>query len=207
VTDDEWAALRAALTEAGVTGVDDLGRFVSNTEFFRPSQFDEKAAMPVLLEALPTLSDPALAGAVAGHLRRPWARPNAFPALLEAFERWAPIDQQAGWALGDALATAATATQLDRLLVISADTALGTTRQMVVYSLGRYRKYPEVAPVLVALLDDHDVGLHAMSALRRVVGPVEALPLVEQAARRHEGTPLGRSAAREARKMREATSA
>jgi hypothetical protein len=123
VTDDEWTALKAALTGAGVKGADDLGRFVSNTEFFRPSEFDEKAAMPVLLDALPTLSDPALAGAVAGHLRRPWARPKAFPTLLEAFERWAPIDQHAGWALGDALATAATATHLDRLLVIGRSAA------------------------------------------------------------------------------------
>jgi hypothetical protein len=207
VTDEQRAALKVALTEAGVKGADDLGRFVSNTEFFRPSEFDEKAAMPVLLEALPTLSDPSLVMAVAGHLRRPWARPSAFPALLEAFERWAPRDQQAGWALGDALATAATATQLDRLLVICQDTTLGTTRQMVVYSLGRYRKYPEVTPVLVALLDDAEVGLHAMSALRRVLGPAEALPLVEQAAGRHEGTPLGKSAAREANKMRKAASA
>ncbi|MDN5764430.1 MAG: hypothetical protein L0H96_19885 [Humibacillus sp.] len=207
MTDDERGELKADLTEAGVKGADDLGRFVSNTKFFRSSQFDEKNAMPVLLDALPTLSEPAVIIAVAGHLRRPWARPKAFPALLEAFERWAPIDQQAGWALGDALATAATATQLDQLLVISRDTALGTTRQMVVYSLGRYRRYPEVAPVLVKLLDDPDVSLHAISALRRVVGPAAALPLVEQAARRHEGTPLGRSAAREARKIRKATSA
>lgn len=207
MTDDERTALATALTEAGVRGADELGRFVSNTEFFWPSEFDEKAAMPVLLDALPTLSDPAVVIAVAGHLRRPWARPRAFPALLEAFERWAPIDRQAGWALGDALATAATATHLDRLLPICQDSTLGTTRQMVVYSLGRYRKYPEVTPVLVALLDDADVGLQAMSALRRVVGPAEALPLVEQATRRHEGTPLGRAAAREAKKMRKAASA
>lgn len=69
VTDDQRAALKAALAEAGVKGADDLGRFMSNTEFFRPSEFDEKAAMPVLLDALPTLSDPAVVTAVAGHLR------------------------------------------------------------------------------------------------------------------------------------------
>lgn len=204
---DERAALAAALAEAGVVGANDFGRFVSNTEFFRPSEFDESAAMPVLLDALPTLSDRDVVIAVAGHLRRPWARPVAFAALLEAFERWAPTDQDAGWALGDALATAATATQLKQLLVICRDTRLGMTRQMVVYSLGRYRKYPEVAPALVALLDDADVGLHAMSALRRVVGPASALPLVEDAARRHQGTPLGETAARQAKKLRKATGA
>ena len=44
--------------------------------------------MPVLLRLLPTLTDPLAVAAVAGHLRRPWARPVAFAALLEAFETW-----------------------------------------------------------------------------------------------------------------------
>ena len=64
MTDDERAALKRALTETGVKGADDLGRFVSNTEFFRPSEFDEKAAMPVLwmrFQPCPT---------------RPWSSPS-----------------------------------------------------------------------------------------------------------------------------------
>ena len=55
VTDDAWNATRKALALAGVAGTGDFGRFVSNTEFFGPSLFDERAAMPVLLEILPTL--------------------------------------------------------------------------------------------------------------------------------------------------------
>jgi hypothetical protein len=59
--------------------VEDFGRFVNNTTYFRPSAFDERAAMPTLLRLLPTLTDRALVGTVAAHLRRPWARPTAFP--------------------------------------------------------------------------------------------------------------------------------
>lgn len=154
VADDEWDALRDALADADVRGADELGRFVSNTEFFPASGFDERAAMPVLLEALPTLTNRAVITAVAGHLRRPWARPTAFGPLHEAFLRWAPVDVHAGWALGDALATAATVASLHELLLISQDPRYGKARQMVVLSLGRYRKRPEVGPALLVLIDD-----------------------------------------------------
>ena len=62
---DEWQAARQALSVAGVAGVEDLGRFVNNTEHFAPSQFDERAAMPVLLDILPTATDAKLVEAIA----------------------------------------------------------------------------------------------------------------------------------------------
>jgi hypothetical protein len=68
---DDWQRARGLLTVRGVTGADDLGRFVSNTKHLRPGRLDERAAMPVLLELLPTVSDAKLARAIAGHLRRP----------------------------------------------------------------------------------------------------------------------------------------
>ncbi len=63
MADNEWGALRERLRRADVAGVEDLGRFVSNTEFFEPSRFDEKAALEVLLSELPTLTDAKLVGA------------------------------------------------------------------------------------------------------------------------------------------------
>ena len=77
--------------------------------------------MPVLIEALSPLSDPALVAAVAGHLRRPWARPTAFPALHASFDRWAVTDQMAGWDLGVAVASAAVYEHVPELLRIAAD--------------------------------------------------------------------------------------
>jgi hypothetical protein len=50
---EELEELRSALIAEGVAGVSDLGRFVSNTDHFRPSTFDERAAMPVLVAWLP----------------------------------------------------------------------------------------------------------------------------------------------------------
>ena len=55
---DEWERTRATLRAHGVAGADDLGRFVSNVEVFRPSALDERAAMPVLVSLLPTCPTP-----------------------------------------------------------------------------------------------------------------------------------------------------
>ena len=200
---DEWAQLRQRLEAAGVAGAHDLGRFVSNVEFFEASQFDERAAMPVLIEALPSLTDSRLVGAVAGHLRRPWARPIAFDALLAAYEKWSQHEvSPAGWHLGDALGTAATLAHVDVLLSLAQDRRNGQSRQMVVQSLGRFKKSPEVAKALLGLIDDPDVALHAMGALRRVLGPAQALPHLERVERENRGTTVGNQAASQAKRAR-----
>jgi hypothetical protein len=204
---DEWEQLRERLALAGVGGTEHLGRFVSNPEFFDESRFDERAAMPVLVEALPSLTDSRLVGAVAGHLRRPWARPAAFDALLAAFEKWAPRDDSAtGWHLGGALGTAATAAQVGTLVRIGQERKYGQARQMVVHALGRFRKAPEVQQALLGLVEDPEVALHAMQALRRVLGAEEALPHFERVEREHRGTLVGEQADREAKKARKSLS-
>lgn len=53
-------------------------------------------------------------------------------------------------------------------------------------------------------IHDSDVGLHAMSALRRVLGPAGALPYVEQVELANRGTQLGKQAERELKKLRKA---
>jgi hypothetical protein len=183
-----------------VNGVEDLGRFVNDVTYLQPSMFDERAAMPVLLELLPTLTDPTLVGAVAAHLRRPWARPTAFDVLVDAFRRWAPLSAGAGWQLGDALANAARLNDLPVLLDLVSDTHYGAARQMIVDSLWRFRKSALIEPALVSLITDPTVALHAMSALRRSIGPTLALPYLRQVAADHPGDRLGETATRQIRR-------
>jgi hypothetical protein len=198
---DEWQQARESLTLAGVAGAEDLGRFVNDPRYFQSSAFDERAGMPVLLELLPTLSDPRLVAAVAAHLRRPWARPVAFGPLVVAFRRWAPQDQDAaGWQLGDALASAARHEDLPVVLDLAADAQYGTARQMIVDALWRFRKSPHVVPVLVSLITDPAVALHAMSSLRRAIGPAAALPYLRQVEISHHGDQLGKTAATQIRR-------
>lgn len=164
-----------ALTKAGVSGADQFGTFVSNTRYFAPSRFDERAAMPVLLTLLPSIEDSRDLAAAVGHLRRPWARPIAFQPLLKAFQARAAENRLLGWSIGDALATSSTVEHLDSLLDIANDQKYGRARQMIVHSLWRFKKDPRVARILRSLISDPDVSLHAMSALRRTIGNEAAI--------------------------------
>jgi hypothetical protein len=163
------------LQDAGVVGAQDFGRFVNDNVHFAPSQFDERTAMPVLISLLPSLSDVSAVGATARHLGRPWARPAAFGPLYEAFLVWAPQNETLGWTIGDSLAITATIKDLEALLVLALDRRYGTSRQMIVYSLWRFKKDSRVTDALIQLIGDRDVSLQAMTALRRSVGNGEAV--------------------------------
>ena len=196
-----------ALAEAGVGGASEFGRFINNTTYFAPSAFDERAAMPVLLQLLPDLTDPAVVGSLAGHLRRPWARPHAFQPLLAAYRRFGGEDAKAaGWHLADALSNAATASDLAVLLELAQDTRLGKSRQMLVHALWRFRKDDRVASVLAPLCGDPAVALHAMSAYRRTVGNEEALPLL-RSLREHPSEQVRKQATQQAKKAEKAAAA
>lgn len=200
----EWTLLKDALNGGGVTGSGELGRFVNDTEYFAPSEFDERAAMPILLGALPKLSESNLVQAVAGHLHRPWARPAAFDPLYDAFRKWAPREPTVGWAIGDSLANATPSNPIyvNRLVEFAVEPSYGMARQMIVYSLYRFKSSVDVESALRELVHDESVGLHAMSALQRTIGPAAALPVFQAVALEHSGTQLGRNADKKAKAIR-----
>lgn len=200
---DDWDRLRDHLSRAGIDPTD-LGRFVNDTRYFRASRFDERSAMPVLLELMPQLRDRQAVIAVAGHLRRAWARPAAFDVLLEMFRRWAPTDQSVGWSIGDALATAADDQHLDQLLELARNGDYGMARAMIVDSLWRYRKDERVRPALEELAEDPEVTLAAMSALRRVVGNDNALLLLRRLRDSHADPRVRERAARQLKRAERA---
>ena len=201
---DEWAELRARLRAAGVSGSDELGRFVANTDFFRASTFDERAAFGVLVEALPSLTDAKLVGAVAGHLRRPWARGRSFAVLAPAFVRWAAVDSTTAWHLGDALGASATVGNLDQMIAMARASEYGIARQMIVLALGRFKKSPEAEAAARDLAEDDDVALHALSAYRKIAGPAAALELASDVMQKRPGTMAAEQAARQAKKLHKA---
>lgn len=203
---DEWTLVRDALRDAGVTGAGDLGRFVDQPQHFRPSGLDERSAMPVLLASLPSLTDPDVVGAVAGHLKRPWARPKAYPALYEAFLKWAPSHPTLGWTLGEAMSNAASLEHLQDLIDLVGDETYGSARQMIVHSLWRFGSDPRVPSALIRLSADPDVSLHAMSALRRSLGNKVALPHLRELAQNHPDSRVRDQARRELEKAERASS-
>lgn len=205
--DDERDALLMALAAHGVTGLADFGHFVNNTTYFAPSTFDVQASWPVLLEWFPRLNQPRLVDTVARYLGHPGLRPQAFPVLEAGFRRWAVGDSTTGWTIGASLATTATVTQLPQLLELATDKRFGRARQEIVDSLWRYRKSEAVAPVLLDLIHDPDVGLHAMSALRQTIGNAAAIPHLEQVEATAKGTQLGKNAATAIKRARKSLAA
>ncbi len=167
--------IRAALEEAGVAGSHDFGHFVNDPRHLEPSTFDERGALPVFIAILPTLDDVRAIEATVRHLGRPFARPAAFESLHQTFVRWSPQHDSLGWTIGDSLAITATIKQLPTLLALALDERFGTSRQMIVNSLWRFKKDSRVEDALLRLIEDREVCRHAMSALRRTVGNGEAM--------------------------------
>jgi hypothetical protein len=130
------------------------------------------------------------------HLRRPWARPDAFSSLLSAFRRWAPRDRIVGWTIGDSLASAAEIKDLDVLLELVEDRKYSSARQMLVESRWRFCRDPRVGQALERLIEDPDVSLHAMSALRRAIGIDAALPSLRRVRDGHPDEKVRRQASR-----------
>ena len=175
----ERDALCDALRAGGVRGVDDFGRFINNTSYFRASDFDDEAAAPVLLARLSSMTDGSVVAAAARHLRHVRIPADAFETLVDAFDDWATEGGDAGWALGDTLAHAARAENAATMCELAQRQAYGRSRQMIVDALWRWRSSDGVEPTLRGLVADPNVSLHAMSALARIISPNEMLAVLE----------------------------
>jgi hypothetical protein len=193
--------VRAALRSAGLPD-GGFGSFVSarGAEYFGEPEFDHERAVPVLLECLPRTEDPRVKEAIVRHLSTKYAKPIAAGPLVEEFRR-TPADQQAlKWAIGNALDAVTDNDALPELLEWVRDQQHGSGRQMIVLRLGRAPKRPEIAETLVDLLEDEDVALHAMSALRQQLGPKAARPHIARL-QSHPSDRIRAQAGRELKKI------
>lgn len=132
--------------------------------------FDHQNSVPVLLEWLPRIEDPGVKEAIVRHLSTKYAKPIAAHPLIEEFRQTSTDDGALKWAIGNALDVVADSSVIPDLLDLARDQRHGVGRQMIVARLGRASKRPEIVETLVELLDDEDVALHAMSALRQQLG-------------------------------------
>lgn len=177
----DWALVRKALVEAGLPS-EDFGRFTAgrHPDVIRPEDFDDTLAIPVLLECLPSVTDPKVKEAIVRSLSTSAAKPVAAPALFSEFVSTSDAEQPAlKWAIGNGLNTVTDRSHLQQLVELCADASHGQGRQMLVLRIGYFRNEDNVTGVLVSLLDDEEVTVHAMSALRTQVGPEQARPHIE----------------------------
>lgn len=178
---DDFQLVRDALEAAGIAS-EDFGRFTSgrHPEVIRPSVFDYKAAVPVLLEVLHRVKDPGAKEAVVRSLTTSYARPAAAGALIAEFRSTSVIKQESlKWAIGNALDTVSTPQHLDVLLELVLDRTHGAGRQMIVDRIARISGDARVVDALRQLITDEDVALHAMAGLRRRLGPEAAADLIK----------------------------
>lgn len=171
--------IRKALDAAGLPSAD-FGRFTSNRhpELIRPSVFNVRGAVPVLLGLLPSVSHPDALEAVVAHLATPLARPAAAVPLIALFRTTESVDSSLKWAIGDALSVVATPVHRDELLELALDQKHGRGRQMIVERLGRISGDSRITDALRELATDPDVALHALGGLRRQLGVAAAVDII-----------------------------
>lgn len=164
------------LEAAGVSS-EDFGHFgTGHPGVLARSSFDYASAMPVLLRALPMVTDPAVKEAIVRSLTHRLAKPFAARLMIEEFKLTS--DFGLGWVIGNALDTVSDESVQDDLIELARDRRYGQSRQMIVMRLGRFPRSGRMVEILTELARDDDVALHAMSALQRMIGADEAEPLI-----------------------------
>jgi hypothetical protein len=179
-SEPDFALVRAALEATGLPSAD-FGRFTSgrHPDVIRPSVFDYKASVPVLLVVLPLVQHPSAKEAVVRSLTTSYARPVAADALIREFRNTSATEQPAlKWAIGNALDTVTPPEHVDVLLELALDKAHGAGRQMIVDRVARISKDARVVDALKKLATDEDVAFHAMAGLRRRLGQAEAAEVI-----------------------------
>lgn len=129
------------------------------------------AAVPVLLQWLPPMSDRHAKDDIVRTLSVPWAKPAAAPVLIDEFKAANdPTGEGLRWAIANGLTVVADDSVLEELLHFVQDKQYGKAREMLVVALGNM-KDPRAVAVLMNLLDDEQVVGHAVMALGKLKAP------------------------------------
>jgi hypothetical protein len=156
----------------------------------------------VLVELLPTLSDPRVVATVGRHLKGQPMGAHGYNIVLAAFKDWATQPGEAGWVLGDTLARAADKTNADEFIQLATTESYGASRGCIVEALWRFKSVADVEVPLRCLISDPDVSLAAMTALQRTIGPAATKDVLEQLAQDNSDPTIQRHAQRQLKRIR-----
>jgi hypothetical protein len=159
-------------------------------------------ALPLLLDWLRHVDErfgdderPSAMELLVRALTVPAAGPAAAPTMLQLFRT---VEDRSGlglrWVLGNALSVVMDDSSFDEIAQLIRRRDYGRARQMLVLGLARL-KDPRVALLLVEMLDDDDVAVHAVMALGRL-RPLGVRRSVEPLV--HHPSPLVRGEAKKA---------
>ncbi|CRK57064.1 hypothetical protein [Alloactinosynnema sp. L-07] len=161
----------AALERPWVDQLREAGYDVDSVWDLFNKKLDYHAAIPMLMEWLPQVTDRRVKESLVRALSVRWAKPQAAPLLISQF-RDLDDDAQSGlrWAIGNALEVVADDSVCADLVELARDRRYGKAREMIVIALGKMKKTRPVQ-VLIELLDDEVVAGHAIVALRKLKAP------------------------------------
>jgi hypothetical protein len=137
--------------------------------------------VPILIEMMEGTDNPDVKGALAAALGVPWARPEACRPLLDLFTSLDASDRfddgyLLRWTAADALRTVMDPDCWEDVAAALRDRTAGQARGPLCLALAATRD-PRTVGVLVGLLDDPDVAVHAAQALGRLGAPEGREPL------------------------------
>lgn len=133
-----------------------------------------KPVVPVLLQWLPRVTNPAVRADIIRVLGNRWAKAAA-PTLIAEFRTGTA---QGRWAIGNALAGIADDRVFADIAALARDRSYGRDREMVVLALANM-KDPAAVDVLLDLVGDHEVTGHAVMALGKLRAQ-RARPVLEK---------------------------
>ncbi|HEY1578783.1 MAG TPA: HEAT repeat domain-containing protein [Terracidiphilus sp.] len=196
----------------------ELGYDVDTLDDLRHQGKPWRSAIPALLRWLPRINDPDVKENIVRCISVPWVGNKATAELISEFKRYAPIDPDhvedlsnlsaaqfikhlsnvkrcdpstsLAWAIGNALSIVDVKGFEKQIMDLCRNREYGTARQMLVLGLGRFSS-SEAEEVMVELLNDEDVKLHAIIALgkmksKRALFELEKLLTDKRAAIRKE---------------------
>jgi len=156
----EMNKVKSELAKAGIS-VNDIYDLV-NTDKPYPT------AVPVLLNLLQEgIGHISIKEGIVRALAVKEAIGKASPVLIAEYNRTPKDKTLLRWAIGNTICTTITEDDVENILPIVLDKTNGTSRQMFVAALGKV-KSEKAEDVLVNLLDDEEVTLHALEALGRM---------------------------------------
>lgn len=155
----------------------DLEPFRNRKGTFRIDEF--KKALPILSEWLNKTENLDIAEWLVRGLTHKLASPYIVPTFLKLFEEAPPHESSSlKWAIGNALEFTAGKEYKDSIIKLIKDKSHGRARQMLVMWLGK-KRIRESIPLLIQLLDEDGVQLHAISSLK-TMNALEARENIEK---------------------------
>jgi HEAT repeat protein len=129
-----------------------------------------QAAVPILIGLLETekIENERLREGIVRSLAVKEARGLAGPVLIREFFKTPREKMSPRWAIGSSIEVVITENEISDVLRIVRDKQNGYSRQMFVLALGKFKSNATIEDTLIALLQDDDVALHAIKALRKL---------------------------------------